>query len=294
MICLTMSPKSKDYISEYSIFFADTSSNRFITYFDHDLAECIGDRWLVNPSFHPHANGESSEDTNLDRLVENLNQSNRQLLQTIEKLKTENSKLQLFINIAAHELRTPIMPIVGYSEILQEDIGDRKEIKGIIYNAKRLDQLAGNILEGAKIENQTLQLDYEQFNLKDILTDIIDDYNNLLTIKESKDVKLRYEPKDILIVADKVRVGRVISNLLNNAIKFTSKGEITISVIELKDNNNNDEDDDGNGEIQVNIKDTGTGLSPAILPKLFSKFVSTDSGGTGLGLFVSRNIVEAH
>ena len=245
----------------------------------------------MNPSFHPHANGESSEDKNLDRLVEDLNQSNQQLLQTIEKLKTENTKLQLFINIAAHELRTPIMPIVGYSEMLQEDIGDRKEIRGIIYNAKRLDQLAGNILEGAKIENRTLQLDYGQFNLKDILTDIIDDYNNLLTIKESKDVKLRYEPKDILIVADKVRVGRVISNLLNNAIKFTSRGEITISVIELKHNNN---DDDGNGEIQVNIKDTGTGLSPAILPKLFSKFVSTDSGGTGLGLFVSRNIVEAH
>ena len=249
----------------------------------------------MNPSFHPHANGESSEDKNLDRLVEDLNQSNQQLLQTIEKLKTENTKLQLFINIAAHELRTPIMPIVGYSEILQEDIGDRKEIRGIIYNAKRLDQLAGNILEGAKIENQTLQLDYGRFNLKDILTDIIDDYNNLLTIKESKDVKLRYEPKDILIVADKVRVGRVISNLLNNAIKFTSRGEITISVIKLKhNNNNNNDDDDGSGEIQVNIKDTGTGLSPAILPKLFSKFVSTDSGGTGLGLFVSRNIVEAH
>jgi signal transduction histidine kinase len=247
----------------------------------------------VNPSFHPHTNGESSEDKNLDRLVEDLNQSNHQLLQTIEKLKIENSKLQLFINIAAHELRTPIMPIVGYSEILQEDIGDRKEIRGIIYNAKRLDQLAGNILEGAKIENQSLQLDYGQFNLKDILTDIIDDYNNLLTIKESKDVKLRYEPKDIVIVADKVRVGRVISNLLNNAIKFTSRGEITISVIELN-HNNNDDDDDENREIQVNIKDTGTGLSPAILPKLFSKFVSTDSGGTGLGLFVSRNIVEAH
>ena len=248
----------------------------------------------MNPSFHPHANGESSEDKNLDRLVEDLNQSNQQLLQTIEKLKTENTKLQLFINIAAHELKTPIMPIVGYSEMLQEDIGDRKEIRGIIYNAKRLDQLAGNILEGAKIENQSFQLNKEQFNLKDILTDIIDDYDNLLTIKESKDVKLRYEPKDILIVADKVRVGRVISNLLNNAIKFTSRGEITISVIKLKHNNNNNDDDDGSGEIQVNIKDTGTGLSPAILPKLFSKFVSTDSGGTGLGLFVSRNIVEAH
>jgi|SRR5215207_8598319 len=206
-------------------------------------------------------------------MVEDLNQSNQQLLQIIEKLRAENSKLQLFINIAAHELRTPIMPIIGYSEILREDIGERKEIRVIIYNAKRLDQLAGNILEGAKIENQTLQLDKGEFNLKDILTDIIDDYNNLLAIKESKDVELRYKPKDVLVVADKFRVGSVVSNLLNNAIKFTTKGEITISTTELNNNNRS-------GEIQVSIKDTGTGLSPAIISNLFSKFVSTDSGGT--------------
>ena len=255
----------------------------------------------MNPSFHPHTNGESSEDSNLERMVENLNQSNQQLLQTIEKLKTENSKLQLFINIAAHELRTPVMPIVGYAEILQEEIGERKEIKGIIYNAKRLDQLAGNILEGAKIENQTLQLHKEQFNLKDILTDIIDDYDNLLAVKGRKDVKLRYEPKDILLVADKVRVGRVISNLLNNAIKFTAKGKITLNTEDIEQNELNNREtklepknEQQSREIQVSIKDTGTGLSPAILPKLFSKFVSTDSGGTGLGLFVSKNIVEAH
>ncbi len=70
-------------------------------------------------------------------MVENLNQSNRQLLRTIDELKEENTKLRLFINIAAHELRTPIMPIVGYSEMLEEDIGERKEIKVIVYNAKR-------------------------------------------------------------------------------------------------------------------------------------------------------------
>src|SRR5215216_3883372 len=186
-------------------------------------------------SFHANVNGKPSINS-LKMMVENLSQSNQQLLQTIEKLRAENSKLQLFIDIAAHELRTPIMPIVGYSEILQEDIGDRKEIKGIIYNAKRLDQLAGNILEGAKIENQTLQLDKKQFNLRDIITDIIDDYNNLLAIKGSKDVKLRYKPKDILVVADKVRVGRVISNLLNNAIKFTARGEITVSTSQINHN----------------------------------------------------------
>src|ERR671912_766758 len=209
-------------------------------------------------------------------MVENLNQSNQQLLQTIEKLKAENS-------------------------ILQEEIGERKEIKGIIYNAKRLDQLAGNILEGAKIENQTLQLRKEQFNLKDILTDIIEDYDNLLAVKGRKDVKLRYEPKDILLVADKVRVGRVISNLLNNAIKFTAKGKITLNTEDIEQNELNNREtkleqknEQQSREIQVSITDTGTGLSPAILPKLFSKFVSTDSGGTGLGLFVSKNIVEAH
>jgi signal transduction histidine kinase len=246
----------------------------------------------MNPSsfsFDAHANGEPSEDTNLERMTENLNQSNQQLLQTIEELKEENSKLQLFINIAAHELRTPIMPIVGYSEILQEEIGERKEIKGIVYNAKRLDQLAGNILEGAKIENHTLQLDKEKFNLKDLLFDIIQDYKDQIILKGRKDIRLHYEPIDILLVADKVRVGRVISNLLNNAIKFTGSGDIIISTTQIKHN------DGSAGEIiNVGIKDTGTGLSPEILPKLFSKFVSTDSGGTGLGLFVSKNIVEAH
>ena len=137
-------------------------------------------------SFHTHDNGEPSKDTNSDNMVENLNQSNQLLLQTIEELKAEIAKLQLFINIAAHELRTPIMPIVGYSEMLQEDIGERKEVKGIIYNAKRLDQLAGNILEGAKIENHTLQLHTEHFNLKDLIFDIIRDYEDQLIIKGKK------------------------------------------------------------------------------------------------------------
>ena len=142
-------------------------------------------------------------------------------------------------------------------------------------------------MEGAKIENQTLKLDKEQFNLKEIVSDIVNDYDNILTVKGRKDVKLHYEPKDIFLVADKIRVGRVISNLLNNAIKFTSRGKITITTTEIKH-------DDESREIRVSIKDTGTGLSPAILPKLYSKFASTDSGGTGLGLFVSKNIIESH
>jgi signal transduction histidine kinase len=222
-----------------------------------------------------------------DKIIGNLIQSNEQFMQTVDELRAENTKLQLFINIAAHELKTPIMPIVGYSEMLMEDLGERMETKGIIYNAKRLEQLAGNILEGAKIENHTLCLHSERFNLKDLLLDIIHDYEDQMLMKGRKDIRLQYEPKDIFLEADKVRLQRVISNLLNNAIKFTTKGNITISSNEAKS-------EQRSTKVQVSIIDTGSGLSEAILPKLFSKFVSTDSGGTGLGLFVSKNIIESH
>jgi signal transduction histidine kinase len=252
-------------------------------------------------SSHAHANEVPFEDTNSDNRIENLTQSNEQLLQTIDELKEEIVKLKLFINIAAHELRTPIMPIVGYSEMLQEDIGERKEIKGIIYNAKRLEQFAGNILEGAKIENQTLQLHNEHFNLKDLIFDIIRDYEDQLIMKGKKDVKLHYEAKDIFLVVDKIRLGRVISNLLNNAIKFTANGEITISTKDIKHNEMSEmetklgkKNEKQRGEVYIGIKDTGIGLSPITIPKLFSKFVSTDYGGTGLGLFISKNIIESH
>jgi signal transduction histidine kinase len=237
--------------------------------------------------FNEQSGGEALESTNSDAMVESLNQPNEQLLQTIKQLKAENAKLRLFVNIAAHELRTPIMPIIGYSEILQEDIGERKEIKGIIYNAKRLEQLAGNILDGAKIENHALQLHNERFNLKDLLFDIIQDHEDQLLMKGKNNIQLLYQPKDIFLEADKVRLQRVISNLLNNAIKFTTKGNITINTKEIKS-------EQQMTKVQVSIIDTGSGLSKAVLPKLFSKFVSTDSGGTGLGLFVSMNIIESH
>jgi signal transduction histidine kinase len=106
-------------------------------------------------------------------------------------------------------------------------------------------------------------------------------------MKGRDDIQLQYEPKDIFLEADKVSLQRVISNLLNNAIKFSTKGNITISSDESKP-------EQQKTKVQVTIIDTGSGLSEALLPKLFSKFVSTDSGGTGLGLFVSKNIIESH
>lgn len=107
----------------------------------------------MKSSLNENTNKEHLDNTNSDKIIENLIQSNEHLMRTIDELTAENIKLQLFINIAAPELKTPIMPIVGYSEMLMDDLGERMETKGIIYNAKRLEQLAGNILEGAKIEN---------------------------------------------------------------------------------------------------------------------------------------------
>jgi signal transduction histidine kinase len=235
----------------------------------------------------------SSDKSGFNETNKNLIEINKQLLEINERLKIQNRKLQDFIDIAAHELRTPIMPIIGYADILREDIGERKEIKGIIYNARKLEQLAENILDSTKIENQTLTLNKEQFNLKDLILDMVQDYENQNNTKEKYEVKLLYEPKDIFLEADKLRLSRVISNLLNNAIYFTKKGNITITTAEIKTGDDNTKFEQKE-QVLVSIKDTGPGMSPIILQELFLKFISTASSGTGLGLFVSRNIVRAH
>lgn len=112
----------------------------------------------MKSSLKENTNKEHLDNTNSDKIIENLIQSNEHLMRTIDELTAENIKLQLFINIAAPELKTPIMPIVGYSEMLMDDLGERMETKGIIYNAKRLEQLAGNILEGAKIGEPSIHV----------------------------------------------------------------------------------------------------------------------------------------
>jgi signal transduction histidine kinase len=171
----------------------------------------------------------SSDRSESNETNKNLIETNKQLLEINEQLKIQHRVLQDFIDIAAHELRTHIMPIIGYADILREEIGERKEIKGIIYNARKLEQLAENILDSTKIENQTLKLITEQINLKDILIEMVQDYENQNITKEKYEIKLLYEPKDIFLEADKLRLSRVISNLLNNAKYFTKKVNINIT-----------------------------------------------------------------
>src|SRR5215217_6930986 len=228
-----------------------------------------------------------------------LKEANRNLIEReeiirsqYEKLKESDKMKSEFINIAAHELRTPILPILGISQILRAKVDDkeREYMDVIIRNAKRLQRLAENILDVTKIESQSLKLNKERFNLNDVITNTIDDiilntvFKNKKNNDEGDNIKLKYRPKNIFVEADRVRMTQVMSNLLNNSIKFTKEGGGSISINTEKEDNH----------ILVSVKDTGTGIDPEILPQLFSKFVTKSFQGTGLGLFISKGIIEAH
>ena len=163
---------------------------------------------------------------------------------------------------------------------------DEERVSIVIRNAKKLQTLANEILDITKIESKTLKLNKEIVDVNEIIVYGIKDLLSHPAIAEGK-VNLIYEPgkEDIFVEADRDRLGQVISNLLNNSIKFTEEGNISIIVQKSLDAD----------EVAVSIKDTGCGIDPEILPRLFSKFVTkSDAGGTGLGLFISKSIVEAH
>ena len=212
----------------------------------------------------------------------------KELEKANEELKYKDHLKNEFINIAAHELRTPIQPILGLCELLRERNTtiekDEEILDVIIRNSKRLLKLAEDILNIAKIESGSLSLNKEKFNLKDLIIDILKEYEQIIQYK--KNLKLIYESSEInpiIIEADRNRLCQVIHNLLKNAIQFTKEGSITV-VVQRKEN-----------EILVCIKDTGTGIHHEVLPKLFTKFATkTMTGGTGLGLFISKSIIEIH
>jgi two-component system sensor histidine kinase VicK len=224
-----------------------------------------------------------------------------------EQLRIANEKLILhdnmqkeFINIAAHELRTPIQPILGLVEILglqfsEEGEDDEKttkekaeitrdELAILVRNAKRLERLSSNILDIARIESGTLHLNIQEFNLNDVLSPLVQDARNVIKNTGKEDVITQYVPSDnnIVLKADKDRLSEVMWNLLDNATKFTEKG--SISIASRKENSH----------ITVTVKDSGSGIDSDVLPKLFTKFVTKSEKGTGLGLYIAKSIIEAH
>ncbi len=207
-----------------------------------------------------------------------------------QQLKEEDILKTEFINVAAHELRTPTQSIIGYCEML-EAFPEKKDdfLIPIKRNAERLYKLTQDILDVARIESNSLKLYKEKIELNEILNEtIIEFFSKRTNIKKDVQIKFipaNHQPSDkIFAFADKNRIQQVIFNLLDNATKFTDKGEIIISI----------ESDNDNNEATIRIQDTGQGIDPEVLPRLFEKFATKSERGTGLGLYISKNIVEAH
>ncbi|HJU84931.1 MAG TPA: sensor histidine kinase [Nitrososphaeraceae archaeon] len=213
------------------------------------------------------------------------------LLRDANQQLTVHDKLQReFINIAAHELRTPLQPILGLSQILESQIGERsEEMKVIARNARRLERLTQDILDVSKIESGALTLNIQTIDLHEVISPVITDYyRNSLTDairtdnNKKEKVKIKYEPKKLMVKGDRERIQQVISNLINNALRFTKEGTIIIKTEAI------------DGLAQISVKDTGSGIDPEIMPRLFEKFVTKSEKGTGLGLYISNSIVQAH
>jgi signal transduction histidine kinase len=245
-------------------------------------------------------------DKEVKRRTKELEESNKQLTLANEQLHLHDKMQKEFINIAAHELRTPIQPLLSLTQIVRSKIKDAEQgelLDNVIRNAKRLQRLAEDILDITRIESRSLDLKKERFNLNDLILNVVQDYRNLLEKDNNNDdnnndnnnnITLLYEFKNdgiFFVEADRYRLTQVISNLLNNAIKFIKEGGGggeggTISItLEKKEDIQ---------EVLIAIKDSGTGIHSDILPRLFSKFATKSEKGTGLGLFISKSIVKAH
>jgi two-component system sensor histidine kinase VicK len=207
-----------------------------------------------------------------------------------EQLKAHDKMQNEFINIASHEMKTPTQSILGYAELLEDSCKKSEEVEAIKRNAERLQKLATNLLDVTRIESQTLKLRKETVNINEKIANVKKDFENQFPRLRTVRILLVElgENNPIYVHADKVRLYEVIANLLSNAIKFTQKGTISIST-NIRSNMNNNID-----EVIIRIRDTGVGIHPEILPRLFTKFVTRSDRGTGLGLFISKGIVEAH
>lgn len=214
-----------------------------------------------------------------------------------EELKNADKVQKEFINIAAHELRTPIQPILGLSHVMYSEVQDPKQkllLEVVVRNANRLKRLTDNILDVTRIESKKLRLNKEEFDISQVALSVIDEYNKINQNKGLPETNITYvgdfensEPGCMNVKGDLIRITEVISNLIDNSLKYTREGTINVKAKRM------------NGEMIVSISDTGTGIDPLIFPKLFTKFTSTSAldygdGGTGLGLYIAKSIIEAH
>jgi two-component system sensor histidine kinase VicK len=223
-------------------------------------------------------------------LNEQIRQANEKLEDAYSQLEAQGRLQKEFINVAAHELRTPVQPLLGVTEMIQQTLDGKDkaeitkdELEMLVRNAKRLERLSSDILEVSRIESQSLNLNKEMVNLNENIQNAIKDVKSF--IPNHRHIEILFDQRatePTTIEADKSRLLQVLSNILKNAIKFTEAGTIDITLEER------------DGQAIVCVRDTGRGIDPEIFPKLFTKFATKSEQGTGLGLYLSKGIIEAH
>src|SRR5215208_1837451 len=218
-----------------------------------------------------------------------------------DQLKYKNETQRQFLNIAAHELRNPIQPILGLAEVMLSNknlnvIQQEELLRIIINNAKKLHFLTNNLLDVARIDENLFSLELQEFDIVGLANDVIKEVKNQI-INTNKKIKIDLqcsEKSPLNVIGDKIRLNQVFLNLINNSIKYTDEGSGDILVSIKRGNNNNSNDADDNTVVLVQIIDKGLGIQENIKQKLFSKFTKGTKMGTGLGLFICKNIVESH
>ncbi|MGI0044729.1 MAG: cache domain-containing sensor histidine kinase, partial [Nitrososphaeraceae archaeon] len=238
-------------------------------------------------------NAIKSRTSQLKEINNSLGETNRRLAVANKQLKIHDRMQKEFINVAAHELRTPIMPILGEAQYIERQFMatkqlvavDNEQVQSIMRNARRLVRLASDILDVTRIESKSLRINKISFDLGIVIHSVLEDTRNALRADEerSNQVLLQYDSiGSISVFADKGRIYQVIYNLLANSVKFTHEGYIRV-VVERNSH-----------EIIVSVVDSGKGIDSDIMTRLFTKFSTKSETGTGLGLFICKSIIEAH
>jgi signal transduction histidine kinase len=229
----------------------------------------------------------------VEKLATQLQVSNTGLAEANTKLRELDKQKTEFISFATHQLRSPLTSMRGYSSlILEGEMGQttppvKEAVQTILTSTKTLISLVENYLNVSRMELGTMKYDFKPIDFKELLDEVVREQKTNI---EAKGLKLNVSVSgdSFPIKADVDKFKQVIVNTIDNSVKYTPQGSITIS-LEKNDKN-----------IRFVVSDTGVGINPKTMPKLFKKFSRADNAsdanihGTGLGLFIAKEILTAH
>ena len=250
-------------------FFTKKNEERFTFQNNNFIKLSDGRKWIVYTAWD----------------ITDLKIMERKLRLAKEEAEESNRIKSAFLANMSHEIRTPLNSIVGFASIIAEldDREERQEYLAIMQeNTELLLQLISDILDLAKIEAGTLDYNMGYVDVSDFCKDVMRNYD----IKEDKAVPVLLAPDlpDYRIYTDKKRLMQVVTNFINNALKFTSEGQILLEYHPVE----------GTGQIEFSVTDTGMGIAPDAVATVFDRFVklNTFAKGTGLGLSICKSIIE--